>query len=200
MKSNKDGKFTYKIYQNVLSRGECNSIIEQSLHFKESKTTGNTSESDTTYRKSSTAVFSSELSQITKLRNSFASLTNTDILQQETPISVIKYSENDYYLPHLDSFGGIGEFPNPEAGDRLISGILYLNDDYIGGETFFKYENIKAKGNQGDLLLWYNLNKNGSPNRNTLHEGLPVINGVKYIVVIWAREKEFTNQIKKVLI
>jgi len=200
MKSSKNDKFTYKVYENILTKDECNSIIEQSKHFKESKTTSDTEKGNSQYRKSSTALFLSELIEITKLRKSFAELTNTDTLQQETPISVIKYSENDYYLPHLDSFGGVGEFPHSEAGDRLISGILYLNDNYIGGETFFKSENIKVKGNQGDLLIWYNLNQDGSPNRNTLHEGLPVINGVKYITVIWAREEIISRKYNKTIL
>ena len=200
MGSSKNSNLKYKVYSNILNKEECSSIIEQCKEFKISKTTSGVNTVSTKYRKSLTALFSSELIEITKLRKSFAELTNTDILQQETPISVIKYSEDDYYLPHIDAFGGTQQFPHPEAGDRLISGILYLNDDYIGGETFFKLENVKVKGNQGDLLLWYNLNENGSPNRNTLHEGLPVISGVKYIAVIWAREEIISKKYNKTIL
>ena len=193
-------KFKYKLYSNILSMEECNLIIEKCKDFKESKTIGDTEGKNSKYRKSSTALFASELKEITKFRNIFAEITNTSIMQQETPVYILKYSENDYYFPHIDPFGGIQDFPHPEAGDRLISGILYLNDNYTGGETFFKSEEIKIKGRQGDLLIWYNLNKDGSPNRNTLHSGQPVTYGTKYIVVLWAREKIITNQHSKTLL
>jgi len=196
----KNDELRYKVYNNILTNEECNYIIEQCTNFKESQTTKDKEDYNSHFRKSSTAVFSSELKQITKLRSKLAKITNTTLEQQETPVSVIKYSQNEYFLPHMDAFGRMEKFPDPHAGDRLISGILYLNDNYTGGETYFKSENIKVKGNQGDLLIWYNLNDDGSPNRKTLHAGLPVIEGDKFIVVMWVREKEFTQHFKKILI
>jgi len=193
-------KLRYKVYNNILTNEECNYIIEQCTNFKESQTTKDKEDYNSHFRKSSTAVFSSELKQITKLRSKLAKITNTTLEQQETPVSVIKYSQNEYFLPHMDAFGRMDKFPDSHAGDRLISGIFYLNDNYTGGETYFKSENIKIKGNQGDLLIWYNLNDDGSPNRKTLHAGLPVIEGDKFIVVMWVREKEFTHHLKKILI
>ena len=195
-----NNKFKYKLYSNILSMEECNYIIEQCTNFKESQTTRDKEDYNSHFRKSSTAVFSSELKQITKLRSKLAKITNTTLEQQETPVSVIKYSQNEYFLPHMDAFGRMEKFPDPHAGDRLISGILYLNDNYTGGETYFKSENIKIKGNQGDLLIWHNLNDDGSPNRNTIHSGQPVTYGTKYIVVIWVREKLINKQYIKTLL
>lgn len=188
MSNLKNDKFEYKIYSEILTKDECSDLIDQCINFKVSQTINTTEEKDGTYRKAFTALFQSEPALITKFRSSFAKITNTRIEQQETPVSIIRYSVGDFYLPHLDSFGGVGNITHPEAGDRLITGILYLNDDYKGGETLFNSEGIKIKGNQGDLLVWYNLNKDGSTNKNTLHSGQPVIQGNKYIAVIWARE------------
>jgi len=192
-------KFEYKIYSGVLTKNECNNLISQCTDFKVSQTINDLEKEEKTYRKALTAVFTTEPFYITKLRNYFAQVTNTKVGQQETPISIVKYSEGDYYLPHLDAFGGVGDITHPEAGDRLITGIAYLNDDYTGGETLFNSQDIKVKGTQGDLLVWRNLNKDGSPNKNTLHSGQPITKGSKYIAVIWAREHELNSFTEKTL-
>ena len=77
-------------------------------------------------------------------------------------------------------------------GNRWKTAILYLNDNYEGGETEFPNWGVKIKGKEGELVTWTNLNKNGTPNMDTLHAGLPVISGTKYIVVSWIRQ--FPNQ------
>jgi len=73
-------------------------------------------------------------------------------------------------------------------GNRWKTAIMYLNDDYEGGETQFPSLDVTISGKQGDVLTWTNLNKNGSPNTDTLHAGLPVTKGTKYIVVTWIRQ------------
>lgn len=200
MKSSKNDKFEFHLYPGVLKSEECKELIKQSINFKAGRTTQNTTDIDTTYRKATVAIFDSEPATITKLRQIFAEKTNTDINQQETPVSVIRYEEGGSIIPHLDYFGGIEHLTHPEAGDRLLTGIAYLNDDYDGGETLFTLEDIKIKGKEGDLLVWSNLNKDRSPNRNTLHAGLPVLNGIKYIIILWARENIINKQYSKTLL
>lgn len=199
MNKDKSDKFKYEIFPRVLSRKECNSLISKCIDFKISRTTNRVVSNEEPYRKALTAVFPSEPYIISKLRKRFAKITNSDIEQQETPISVIKYSEGDYYLPHFDFFGGVSNLPHSEAGDRLFTGIVYLNDDYEGGETKFVSEEVSIKAKQGDLLVWTNLNRDGTPNRNTKHSGLPITKGNKFIVVIWAREKKIGLIKKKTL-
>lgn len=200
MTSSKNDAFEYKLYSAALSSVECNELIAQCKEFKAGRTTNSSPETDNDYRKALIAQFDSEPNYITKLRHYFSEVTNTNLHQQETPVSIIKYEEGGFYLPHLDCFGGIENIPNPQAGDRLLTGIAYLNDNYSGGETIFPSENISIKGRQGDLLVWYNLNKNGSPNRNTKHSGGPVVKGSKYIAVIWARERSLEPLFNKTLL
>jgi prolyl 4-hydroxylase len=38
------------------------------------------------------------------------------------------------------------------------------------------------------MLIWNNMNPDGTPNELTIHEGMPVVEGVKYIVTKWFRE------------
>lgn len=199
MISSKNDKFEYKIYSEVLTKAECDSLISISTNYKVGRTVEGSLDRDTNYRKATVASFDSEPLGITKLRKFFSSVTNTNLAQQETPVSVIKYEQGGSIIPHRDYFGGIDNLTHPEAGDRLITGIAYLNDNYDGGETLFTIENVKVKGKQGDLLVWYNLNKDGSPNRNTIHAGQPVTKGIKYIVILWARERDINTPIQKTL-
>jgi prolyl 4-hydroxylase len=43
----------------------------------------------------------------------------------------------------------------------------------------------------GRILIWNNMALDGSPNPWTIHEGLPVERGSKYIVTKWYRERQF---------
>ena len=66
--------------------------------------------------------------------------------------------------------------------------MIYLNDVPEGGETWFPTAGIKVKPRAGLLLAWNNMKPDGSPNEATLHEGMAVVSGVKYIVTKWFRE------------
>jgi prolyl 4-hydroxylase len=43
----------------------------------------------------------------------------------------------------------------------------------------------------GKLVIWKNLNDDLSLNYNSLHAGLPVIRGEKWICIVWVRENKF---------
>lgn len=75
------------------------------------------------------------------------------------------------------------------AGQRTWTLMVYLNRPDEGGATRFKLidKTIQAEG--GKLLAWSNLNPAGQPNYNTLHQGMKVYRGVKYIITKWYREK-----------
>jgi len=71
----------------------------------------------------------------------------------------------------------------PEARDRVLSWILYLNDVEEGGETEFLYQSLRFKPKAGTFLLF--------PAQFThTHRGNPPLSGVKYIATGWI---EFMN-------
>jgi len=196
MKLLKNDIFTYQLEENVLTSIECKNLIDEFNKFKTAETIVGT----INYRDAKIGLYDDESILLKKVRKIVSIKTNTDIDNQETPISFIKYETGNQYKPHHDFFGNIENIPQPQMGDRLITSIIYLNDNYIGGETVFPSENIKIKGRVGDLLFWKNLNEDRTPNRRTKHAGLPVIDGIKYILVIWIREKKFNNDNKKTLL
>jgi prolyl 4-hydroxylase len=44
---------------------------------------------------------------------------------------------------------------------------------------------------KGRALAWKNLKDDGSPDYESLHAGLPVLAGTKWIAVVWIRENKF---------
>ena len=67
--------------------------------------------------------------------------------------------------------------------------MLYLNQPEDGGATRFRAIGKTIRPETGKLLLWNNLNPDGSPNEATLHQGMKVRKGTKYIVTLWFREQ-----------
>ena len=47
---------------------------------------------------------------------------------------------------------------------------------------------IRVAPKPGLLLAWNNMKPDGAANPGTLHEGMPVVAGTKYIVTKWFRE------------
>jgi uncharacterized Zn finger protein len=95
-------------------------------------------------------------------------------------ISVIKYEEGGFYKEHTDANFKF---------HRLYTVIIYLNDDYEGGETEFTRINKKYKLKKGDALFFNNYDSLGNISRLALHCGNKVISGVKYIANVWINNK-----------
>jgi uncharacterized protein (UPF0262 family) len=87
--------------------------------------------------------------------------------------NVLKYQTGQEYKAHYD--GG-----TPTA--RSISPILYLNDDYEGGEIEFVNFDIKIKPEAGMLVIF----PASYPYAHIAH---PVTKGTKYAIVTWLHDR-----------
>ena len=66
-------------------------------------------------------------------------------------------------------------------GQRAATLLVYLNDDYEGGETDFPRINFRFKGGLGDALIFSNIDPAGAPDYDTVHAGLPPTTGEKWL-------------------
>jgi hypothetical protein len=85
------------------------------------------------------------------------------------PLNFVKYSyPNTYFGLHTD---------HGPSKVRTVSAILYLNDDYEGGELHFpRIDGLTVKPEAGDIIVF--------PSTYTyLHESIPLLNGTKYVVL-----------------
>lgn len=121
------------------------------------------------------------------IKEHLASYANLSSKYAEPPM-LMKYQPKERFLPHFDFIESSALEQN--QGQRVKTLLLYLNDDYEGGETVFNELNIKVKGQSGDILIFDNVDQDGQPDRRTKHEGKEIINGTKWLLSIWFRDKE----------
>ena len=67
--------------------------------------------------------------------------------------------------------------------------MVYLNEPEAGGGTRFPRLGIEVQPRAGMVVIWNNMQLDGRPNIDSLHEGRPVEAGVKYVVTKWFRER-----------
>ena len=103
---------------------------------------------------------------------------------QGEPLQVLRYRPGGEYKPHFDAIPG---FANP----RTMTFLVWLNQDYEGGETFFPTPGLKLKGRTGDAILFRNTGADGRRDPAAGHAGLPVTSGEKLIASRWIRERAF---------
>jgi prolyl 4-hydroxylase len=125
---------------------------------------------------------------IKNISQRIAEFTNTNINLQED-MQVVKYDSNGFYNPHYDACDteiyDYCDRMNKENGARYITFIMYLNDGFEGGETLFPNINQKVKPEMGKAVIFYNTDNNGLILKNSLHGGVNVINGEKWIANKW---------------
>jgi prolyl 4-hydroxylase len=107
-----------------------------------------------------------------------AALSATKVEQGE-PLQLLRYRPGQQYRNHYDYIPGA-------ANQRILTALLYLNEDYSGGETGFPRIGLKVRGRTGDVLLFRNT-QDGQRISESEHAGMPVISGVKHIATRWIR-------------
>ncbi len=103
----------------------------------------------------------------------------------ERPL-LIRYQKGNEFKPHLDFHieGTEGYEQRVRNGQRTLSFVFYLNDDYEGGELYFDKLNVRIKPSTGDLLIIVNQFLNGEMNWDSSHASSPVGQGTKYILLV----------------
>lgn len=112
-------------------------------------------------------------------------------LRQFEALTVLHYDEGEEITDHYD-------FVDPnlpsyaqeiaEKGDRVVTFLIYLNDDYQGGETAFPRLNVSHKGSRGEGIFFVN-SEHGRADTRTLHAGRTPVGGEKWIVSQFVRDR-----------
>ena len=130
-----------------------------------------------------------------RLDQRFADLLGVDPRFSE-PIQGQRYDPGEYFKQHTDWFSpGTKEFDHNtrNGGQRTWTVMVYLNAVESGGETWFQHLGQRFTPRPGLGLAWNNLQEDGIPNRNTLHEAIPVDVGSKWVITKWFRERTGRN-------
>jgi len=110
-----------------------------------------------------------------------------EILESEVP-QILSYGVGGHYSPHVDG-ESLWQTPDGEliwkkSTDRDLSMVLYLNDDYEGGDFIFPDLKVRVRPEPGMLVCF-------PSNHHYKHGVEPVTKGQRYSIVCWATVKGF---------
>lgn len=117
------------------------------------------------------------------LNRRIAAASGTDVRQGES-LQILRYRPGEEYKPHFDAVAG-------EPNQRILTLLVYLTENYRGGETLFLRTGLRFKGRKGDALLFRNADAEGRADDMAQHAGLPVTAGEKIIASRWIRARPF---------
>jgi prolyl 4-hydroxylase len=105
--------------------------------------------------------------------------------------TVLHYDVGEEITEHYDFIDP--NIPNyvqeiAQQGERVVTFLVYLNDDYGQGETAFPRLGISHKGTRGEGMFFVNA-VDGSADTRTLHAGRTPAGGEKWIISQFVRNR-----------
>jgi prolyl 4-hydroxylase len=146
---------------------------------------------DAYFRTSETCDLAANLPAVERIEALLTDLSGLDPAYGE-PLQGQRYAEGQEFKPHTDFFTPGGrDFEKfcALSGNRTWTFMAYLNDVAAGGATRFKLLDKTFQPEAGKLLCWNNRLADGAVNPATLHHGMKVRKGVKYVITKWYRER-----------
>ena len=146
---------------------------------------------DTYFRTSETCDLDAGEPAVIDLEARLFALNRIDPAHGE-PVQGQRYAVGQEFKAHTDYFepgGADYERYCSVAGQRTWTFMIYLNAVEAGGGTRFGVPKKIIQPEAGKLLAWNNRRADHRPNPNTLHHGMKVRKGVKYVITKWYREK-----------
>ncbi|RJG07951.1 proline hydroxylase [Noviherbaspirillum cavernae] len=115
-------------------------------------------------------------------------------VQNGEGLQVLRYEKGNEYRAHYDWFDP--DQPGPRkhlehGGQRVGTFVLYLCDVDEGGGTSFPNLGLEVQPRKGNAVFFRNTDDYGSPDRQTLHAGAPVVSGIKFVANKWLRERAY---------
>ncbi len=198
MSTNAQAKYHYMILsiaprivfaENAIDNQQCNDIINSSIEFVNSGVydqSGNALE-NSYYRNSMTykdtsGIFTNLQELAVLLSKQYAPHADFNVVPE--PVQIQKYALGQEYKSHCD-FSTLPSFSKVFEKPRVATVIFYLNDDFIGGHTYFDRLQLEVKPVTGAALVFYYPSDNFELGMLTEHCGKPVTNGTKYIATVW---------------
>lgn len=183
------------VFEQFLSEGECDTLVALSQHKLENSCVLDPTSGEFVFhaeRTSRGTHFEHQSNQVViDIENRIDTLFGFCVAQQEA-MQILHYAVGGEYKPHYDFFppsdAGSQSAINA-AGQRLATLIMYLNTPEQGGGTSMPNTGLTVTAKKGNAIYFENIDPQGKPNPQTLHAGMPVLAGEKWIATKWLRER-----------
>lgn len=190
-------KKDFQIFNNFLSKEECERIINENKDKKFNKSTvidKKTGDHVISKARTSENIFLNikDNKFLKNIAERISKITNLPI-QNFEDFQLVKYDPPtktkaaQFYRPHYDQKDDI------EKNKRYKTFFIYLNDVDKGGHTIFPNLDKKVKPEQGKAVLWNNLfDKSKLRHPCSLHGGTaPEGKDMKWGINVWIRENKY---------
>ena len=176
------------IFKKLLDTQSCIEIIKEfSPRNSPSYVTDGNKVSKSKFRSSSSSLIKKEEEKIYQLRKKTCSLLNWNFEDSER-FQFITYKKGEKYAPHFDAFdlNQMKKISNRKTTQRIHTNIIYLNENFEGGDTYFPKLGISIQAEAGMMLSFENcIGKTNFINPFSIHESLPITKGKKNILITW---------------
>lgn len=180
------------VVRDFLSAQECSGLIERiDSDLKPSRLLAD--EPDPEFRTSQTCDLSASDPLVAEIDRRVAQFLGLPSEFAET-LQGQRYAVGQQFKPHHDFFyPDQPYFPEQEkvGGQRTWTAMGCLNHVEAGGQTNFERAGVRITPKAGNLIIWNNLDLAGEPNTYSLHQGMPVEAGTKYIFTKWFRGRKW---------
>lgn len=183
-------KLTLFIKRGFLAPDHCAALIDL-IDARRRPSTVSDYNGDAGFRTSETCDLDRAAPAVAEVEALIAAFAGLDPIYGE-PIQGQRYAVGQEFKGHTDYFDPAGEdFARycSVAGNRTWTVMIYLNEPTAGGATRFKAADKIVQPETGKLLAWNNRRPDASLNPATLHQGMKVRSGVKYVITKWFRER-----------
>ena len=181
-----------RVLQGLLAADECDELIALAQpRLARALTVDEAGGQQVDHRRTSSGMFFQlgELPLIKRIEQRLAQLLGVPAEHGEG-LQVLHYLPGQAYEPHFDWFDP--EQPGFEAitrrgGQRIASVVIYLNTPEQGGGTDFPTLGLTVTALRGSAVYF----AYDTGDQSSLHAGLPVARGEKWIATKWLRERPF---------
>ena len=183
-------KLTLFTARSFLSAETCAALIERIDAVRRPSTISDPN-GDANYRTSETGDLAADDQVVRAVEDRIAAFTGLDPVHGE-PLQGQRYAVGQEFKGHTDYFEPSGvDYQRycGVAGNRTWTVMIYLNEPAAGGATRFKAADKIIQPEVGKLVAWNNRRPDGSLNPATIHHGMKVRAGVKYVITKWFRER-----------
>ncbi|MBW8754318.1 MAG: 2OG-Fe(II) oxygenase [Sphingomonadales bacterium] len=178
------------IMRDFLSAEDCAALVARIDERRRPSTIADAN-GDDYFRTSETCDLDGEDPVVARLNALLATVSGIDPAYAE-PLQGQRYEVGQEFKPHTDYFEPNGaDYATycSVAGQRTWTFMIYLNEVEAGGATRFKWLDKMVQPDRGKLLAWNNRKADGTVNPASLHHGMKVRAGTKYVITRWYREQ-----------
>ena len=162
-----DSKDNIKVISGFMSPSECNKILSQIDSIQPLKNDEYPMWDERIYSNKEISTLLLPLEKL--IQTSVTENYQVGVEISQKPNGIVKFSKGHSMSPHVDDLSMF---------EYHIAGIVYLNDNYTGGEISFLTQGVTIKPKIGDLVTF-------PGNLHYAHEVKEILSGDRYSIPTW---------------